>query len=423
MIWFISDLLLFYLDRQANETYLATATERQNIINMCKLIAYTPKTAKSAQATVTISIDKVNDTDIILPSGTQITTQDDLVFEIQSDAVIKAGDLSVDVIAVEGETFEEIVGTSDGEAWQEFHLQRSGIIEILYAVIDDKTWSIAESLIDKEENDEVFTAEIDAWRRAEILFGDGKTGKIPPKDERITVYYRVGGGIAGNVAPNTLTSVRDIATDSNGKKVQVKVTNSDWASGGEEPETINSIKLWAPRYFETQNRCVTEQDYETFAMRFNGIFKAKAIINDELRRNGEANVIHVYVLTYGNSNVTTANQALKDSLLEYLNKYKMLTDWIEIEDGKFSEVDFSGTITITNGFNSSTVLKNIKNNLKSLMSLDTRDMGQALRISDVYSIIDNTEGVDFVELTAPNKSITPDINELLILGNVSFNTQ
>ena len=73
---------------------------------MCKLIAYTPKTAKSAQATVTISIDKVNDTDIILPSGTQITTQDDLVFETQSDAVIKAGDLSVDVIAVDFKHFE-----------------------------------------------------------------------------------------------------------------------------------------------------------------------------------------------------------------------------------------------------------------------------------------------------------------------------
>ena len=38
---YIIDLLLFYLDRQANETYLPTATERQNLINICKLIAYT----------------------------------------------------------------------------------------------------------------------------------------------------------------------------------------------------------------------------------------------------------------------------------------------------------------------------------------------------------------------------------------------
>ena len=420
---YITDLLLFYLDRQANETYLATATERQNIINMCKLIAYTPKSATAAQVSVTFSIDKIHDSDITISENTQITTNDGLVFETKNDAVIKAGDLSVDVVAVEGETFEEIIGTSDGEAWQEFYLQRSGVIEILNAVIADKNWEITESLIDQDEDAEVFTAEIDAWRRAEIFFGDGKTGKIPPNNEKITVRYRVGGGVIGNIAPNTLNIVRDVATDLNGEKVQVKVTNPDWASGGEEPESINSIKLWAPRYFETQNRCVTELDYETFAMRFNGVFKAKAIVDEELRKIGEANVIHIYVLTYGNSNVAIANQALKDSLLAYLNKYKMLTDWLEIEDGKFSEVDFSGSITIVDGFNSNTVLENIKSNLKILMDLDTRDMGQVLRISDVYSIIDNTEGVDFVELTAPTQSITPDINELLILGNINFNTQ
>ena len=81
---YIADLLLFYLDRQANETYLATATERQNIINMCKLIAYIPKSAKPAQAIVTVSIDKVNNTDVTLPAGTQITTQDNLVFETRT---------------------------------------------------------------------------------------------------------------------------------------------------------------------------------------------------------------------------------------------------------------------------------------------------------------------------------------------------
>ena len=43
---YIVDLLLYYLDRQANETYLPTAKERQNLINICKLIGYTPKTAK-----------------------------------------------------------------------------------------------------------------------------------------------------------------------------------------------------------------------------------------------------------------------------------------------------------------------------------------------------------------------------------------
>ena len=320
---YVADLLLFYLDRQANETYLPTATERQNIINMCKLIGYTPKPAKPAQAEITVSVDTVHSSDITLPGGSLLETNDGIIFETLNDAVITAGQLSVNVQAIEGETFEEIIGTSDGEAWQEFYLPRSGVIEILGAEIDGHSWTVTETLADKSENDEVFTADIDAWRRAEISFGDGRTGKIPPEGKRITVRYRVGGGISGNVAPDTITNVRDIATDRTGRKIPVRVTNSAWASGGADPESIESIKLYAPRFFETQSRCVTQQDYETFAASFDGICKAKAVVHE---RSGEANIIRLYVLTYGAENNTVAipNQTLKDNLLEYMNKYKML---------------------------------------------------------------------------------------------------
>ncbi len=416
---YVADLLLFYLDRQANEAYLPTAAERQNIINMCKLIGYAPKSAQPSQVSITVSLDKTHNLDVILPAQSVLETIDGLIFETQNEAIITAGQLSVNVEAVEGETLAEIVGTSDGEVWQAFYLPRSGVIEILEAEIDGHTWAVVESLADQSENAEVFIAEIDAWRRAEIFFGNGKTGKIPPNGEKITVRYRVGGGIAGNVAPNTITTIRDIAKDSAGNKVTVHVTNQDWASGGADPESIESIKLWAPRFFETQNRCVTQQDYETFATNFNGICKAKAIVHE---RSGEANVIRLYVLTYGakSNTVTTANQTLKNSLLEYLNKYKMLTDWLEIEDGTITSVDFSGSIQVSEGFNSDNVLLKIKQALADFMNVDVRDMGEPLRISDVYSVIDGIEGVEFVELTNPISSITPAHNEILTLGSVAF---
>ena len=416
---YIADLLLFYLDRQANETYLPTATERQNIINMCKLIGYTPKTAKPAQVCITVYIDKPHPLDVILPANSALETADGMIFETQAEAVIKAGQLSVDVEAAEGETLNEVVGTSDGQAWQEFYLPRSGVIEILDATIDGHTWAIVESLAEQSEIAEVFTAEIDAWRRAEVFFGNGKTGKIPPNGQRITVRYRTGGGIAGNVAPNTITTIRDIAADTAGNKVSVRVTNNDWAAGGADPESIESIKLWAPRFFETQRRCVTQQDYETFATNFNGICKAKAVVRE---RSGEANVVRLYVLTYGakTNSVAFPNQTLKDSLLEYLNRYKMLTDWLEIEDGKIRNVNFSGSVAVVDGVNRDTVLLRINKALTEFMNVDTRDMGEPLRISDVYALIDNVEGVSFVELNSPRQTITPDDNELLVLGSLSW---
>ena len=292
-------------------------------------------------------------------------------------------------------------------------MPRSGVIEILDASIGSHSWQIVESLADQSENAEVFTAEIDAWRRALISFGDGKTGKIPDKDEKIYVRYRVGGGIIGNVAPNTITNIRDFSG------VNLKVTNLDWASGGSEPESIASIKLWAPRFYEAQYRCVTQTDYETFATNFNGICKAKAIVHEQ---SGEANVIRLYVLTYGakNNTVTAPNQTLKDNLLAYLNKYKMLTDWLEIEDGKFKSVDFSGSIKISEGFNKNSILEKISEALKNFMNIDIRDMGEALRISDIYALIDGIEGVDFVELETPTQTVTPETNELLILGDMTW---
>lgn len=416
---YVADLLLFYLDRQANETYLPTATERQNIINMCKLIGYTPKTAKPAQAEIIVSVDTAHSSDIILSRGSLLETNDGITFETLNDAVISAGKLSVNVQAVEGETFEEIIGTSDGEEWQEFYLPRSGVIEILGAEIGGHSWTVTETLADKSENDEVFTAEIDAWRRAVISFGDGKTGKIPPEGKRITVRYRVGGGISGNVAPDTILNIRDIAIDRTGRKIPVRITNPAWASGGSDPESIESIKLYAPRFFEAQNRCVTQQDYETFASNFNGIAKVKALVRE---RTGEANVIRLYVLTYGEleRTVAPANQELIDSLLAYLNNYKMLTDWLEIENGFSSEINFSGSVTISDGFSTESIRLKIFETLRSLMDIETREMGEPLRISDVYSAIDNIEGVIFTELDTPLQTIIPEINELLILGDIDF---
>ncbi len=274
-------------------------------------------------------------------------------------------------------------------------------------------------LADQLPEAEVFMAELDAWGRARISFGNGHAGKIPPEDEDIIVAYRVGGGVVGNVAPHTIKTVRNVAKDANNEPVTVYVDNESWAGGGAEPESLESIRLWAPRYYEAQNRCVTQRDYETLAMNYEGIAKARAVVRE---RTGEANVVRYYVLTYGltNDTVAVAPQVLKNNLLEYLNGYKMLTDLVEVEDGRWREIDVSGILTISQGFNASMVVNNVKEALKKLLSIEVRDMGQSLRISDVYSAIDNIEGVVHVELADPTATVEADNDELLVLGDTDF---
>lgn len=416
---YIADLILFYLDHVANEVYLPTAMERQNLLNMCKLIAYQVKNAKPAHVDMTAYLNKPHEYDVILPQGSQLETSSGISFETDEDAIIKAGDISVHVSATEGETFEDIVGVSDGEANQEFYLPRTSVLEILSVTIAGHIWKEVDSVADQLPEAEVFMTELDAWGRARISFGNGYAGKIPSEDEDIVVTYRVGGGVTGNVAPHTIKTVRNVAKDAINETVTVYVDNESWAGGGAEPESLESIKLWGPRYYEAQNRCVTQRDYETIAMNYEGIAKVRAVTRE---RTGEANVIRYYVLTYGltNDTVALAPQILKDNLLEYLNRYKMFTDWVEVEDGRWREINISGTLTVSQGFNASAVVNNVKEALEKLLSIEVRDMGQSLRISDVYSAIDNVEGVVHVELSDPSATVEADNDELLVLGGTDF---
>ena len=118
--------------------------------------------------------------------------------------------------------------------------------------------------------------------------------------------------------------------------------------------------------------------------------------------------------------VALAPQALKDALRAYLNDYAMLTALLEIEDGSWRSVDFKGVITISPGFKAGAILDNVTVALETLMDIETRDIGEALRISDVYVAIDNIEGVVHVELETPTSTVSADENELLILGDIDF---
>jgi predicted phage baseplate assembly protein len=290
--------------------------------------------------------------------------------------------------------------------------------------IGPRQWEAVDSVADRLSDEAVFMVDLDAWGRARITFGDGRNGRAPDKDAKIKAKYRVGGGTRGNVAPNTIVIMRDIATDKNGNRIGISVTNPASAAGGTGPESANRVKLWAPRYFEAQNRCVTQMDYETIAMIFRhpdagAIAKARAVVKE---RSGEANIIRYYVLAYAEDpkKVNLASQGLKNALLAHINEHKMLTDWIEVEDGIWSEIDISGTVRTVSGISNDAMLAAIRSSLEELFSIETREMGDPLRISDLYSAIDNTEGVIHVELESPQATINANTNELLVLGSINL---
>jgi predicted phage baseplate assembly protein len=96
-----------------------------------------------------------------------------------------------------------------------------------------------------------------------IQFGDGRRGMVPPegKNSIVATSYRIGGGAAGNVNPNTLTSLGRALAYIEG------VTNPIAATGGADRESIEEAKARAPYTIKSRDRAVTTEDYEMLALR------------------------------------------------------------------------------------------------------------------------------------------------------------
>ena len=99
-----------------------------------------------------------------------------------------------------------------------------------------------------------------------IVFGDGNFGNIPKG--LIRVWYRVGLNLTYNLDPNTFASnslIFDyIGSGGNVHQVTLTCSLKTKVSNASERESIASIKANAPRYFATQDRMVTAEDYSVF---------------------------------------------------------------------------------------------------------------------------------------------------------------
>lgn len=106
-----------------------------------------------------------------------------------------------------------------------------------------------------------FVQDYDGDNGNTIRFGDGIFGQIPEPETVFKVTYRVGVGVLGNVAADSITSI-----DSTAAGVISAVTNPFPAWGGADAETDEQVRRLAPQAFRTQQfRAVRREDYEAAA--------------------------------------------------------------------------------------------------------------------------------------------------------------
>jgi hypothetical protein len=299
---YMGDLMSYYIDRNVNESFIATATQRNSVLNIAQTYGYIPAGYKASSVPVTF-LNGSEDV-ILIPAGTVVSadvTVDDVVTthyfttesDITSDPGTEGGTVitnalngqSITRVGLDVNTYGELIGCSTETPGMVFELLEAPVVDGSISIyVQDQTgyskWTQVQHLIDYGPYDQVFTATSDENNVVYVSFGDGVSGKMPINTSEIRALYRVGGGSDSNVAIGSIDTIVYVPnltpTELNAFQASITVRNDSAAVGGSDPESLDQIRYAAPIALRANNRAVTLSDYSSLALQIGNVGKANA---------------------------------------------------------------------------------------------------------------------------------------------------
>lgn len=278
---YIANMVLYYLERRAEECYWATAQNKSSLINLSRLINYTPKRAISAIGTLQFSIAEVSSKRIFIPQYTECQTSNGVKFVTIRDTTIEPGQTSNTEDAIQGELVT-LEYTGDGTADQEYAISCTTVENdthtqfspwtALKVLVDNVEWTKVSSFLASFNVDTHYMLRTELDGTLTVLFGDDIKGKAPETGSIIEIKYINSSGADGNVyETDRVTTLNDILYNEDDESVTVSVTNSSTMSGGDAAEDIEEIRAEAPNVFATGDRLVTKLDFEAFIINYESV--------------------------------------------------------------------------------------------------------------------------------------------------------
>jgi hypothetical protein len=399
---YVGDILLYYQDRIANEAFLSTAVERRSVIDLLSLIGYNLGTPAPASADLTLTIPNDAATPVRIEVGARFATQalpgkpavefiylpvTGLPLEILRDGT--GGDIIFEKLSVinASQVVNELLGTSTGEANQSFKLNNHPVIlprnpdsqENIRVEVDSgggfQVWQKKGTLLYSHSNDSHFIVTVNESDEADIIFGDGNFGQIPPAGMAVRATYLIGGGEAGNVGPNTITKDKS--------NVSVKVINPQAASGGADRESIEHARLHAPRVYRSLGKAVTAADYAALAENVPGVARAVAV-------SPSWDYVDLYIVAAGGF---VLNDELRARLLRYFEDRRMVTTLVSVRQPVFVNINLAIEIDVEPTFYLVDVQRRVEEALNDLFLIDKLKFGQTFYLSKVFEAIEDVSGV------------------------------
>ncbi len=398
-----------------NESFLDSATLRENVVSLARNIGYVPRSKTCAKAQVTITgttnedvssitlpaglvcVGNANDTSYTFSTPENITTK-----VINGSVTFNKIDSSGNVTGIDiyQGTFLTKTFTVDGSLDQRFILNNSDIdtstISVYVKGIQDSglgtKYSIVDNILDVNSTSEIYLIQEVQDEKYELIFGDGRFGKKLENNAIITVHYIVTNGAEGNGCSQfTFQSTLKTSSGSPILLEGATVTTNQSSQNGAEIEEINSIKYFAPRIYSSQYRAVTARDYEAIIKKIYPDTESVAIVGGEEMDPPEYGTVSISIKPKNGTYVSSFN---KTQIRNKLKQYSVSGINQKIIDLKilYIEIDSSVYYNSTQIPAEESLKTKVFNSLTEYSkSTDLNKFGGRFKYSKVLQIIDNTD--------------------------------
>jgi len=207
------------------------------------------------------------------------------------------------------------------------------------------------------------------------FINNSSLGITPTANRTMFVKYRTGGGAASNLGPNVLTQlgIADITVSgqvpamNTSVRNSVRVNNPIPALGGKDEASVEELRNLVRYNFSSQNRAVTISDYQTRIALMPGEFGTPfrcGVVEEQ-------NKIKIYTIGL-DSNGKLSNQStttLQNNIATYLSDYRMINDYIEVNNAKVINLSFEIDLVIDKQFTQSQIITEVINKTKSYFDI------------------------------------------------------
>lgn len=405
----MGDVLHYYVDRAAGESLLSTATQRESVVSFANLFDYDPNARTSARATV--NLQNTSNVSVTIPRYTKfIARYDGRTYQAYAygDTTLAPG-VTGTVFLREGSIVvnpaETLTNNSSGRSGQTYSLTNRGVVNesVEVFVYEDGVTPVPYRYVSRLSNalsgDRVFTLRSTPEGRTQVVFGTDTRGFVPPSNTVITAVYAYSSGSLGNLPANSVTAFRETTPEG------VNILSSSAFVGGENEESIESLKRTIPSLISTQNRAVTIVDFINLAQSLENVSKATASYST----SASATAVSVTVFPQENrasdylttTDVSqTVSQTVKDSVARLIAPKALLGVTVLCADTiEWVPVDIAVTVYASSLVSAANVKKDVEDAIDNLFSFDRVSFGQTLSLGRTYRSILNNFGVDYATIT------------------------